>query len=105
MVPDNGLSYPIESKPPYNLCIKDLAVIPRNFLPQNQKMIPQQLKKVIKAMLVSMGGSKPLAIDQGVRNLLTPYPHRFLLLQATVSGNLRKQEFKYRPWQPIALTW
>lgn len=38
------------------LCTKDLDVMPLNFLPQNQKMIPQQLNNVIKAMLVSIGG-------------------------------------------------
>lgn len=38
------------------LCTKDLDVMPLNFLPQNQKMIPQELKNAIRAMLVRIGG-------------------------------------------------
>lgn len=56
----------------YSLCTNDFAVIPRNFFPQNQKMIPQQLKKVMRAMLVRIGGTKPSVAAQFVKNLLTP---------------------------------
>lgn len=60
--------------------------MPRNVLPQIQKMIPEQLKRVMRAMFIKMGGSNPLAIDHGVMNLPTPYPQRFLLLTAAIRG-------------------
>jgi hypothetical protein len=46
--------------------------MPRNFLPKNQKIIPQQEKKVMRAMLVKMGGMKPFSSAHGVKNLDTP---------------------------------
>lgn len=55
-----------------SLWTKDLAVMPLNFFPQYQKTIPVKQKKVIRAMLVNIGGMKPLASDQGVMNLLNP---------------------------------
>lgn len=64
----------------HSLCTNDLAVIPRNFLPQIQKIIAQQLKKVIRAMLVRMGGTNPSASAHVVKNFDTPYPQRFLFL-------------------------
>lgn len=47
-------------------------MIPLNFLPTNQKIIPQQEKKVMSAMLVSMGGMNPFSSAHGVKNLETP---------------------------------
>jgi hypothetical protein len=65
-----------------SLCTNEFFVIPRIFLPQNQKMTPQAHHSVMSAMLVKMGGLNPLASAQGVRNLLTPYPQTFLLLSS-----------------------
>lgn len=44
--------------------------MPLNFLPKNQKMMPQLAKTVSSAMFIRMGGTKPLFSAQGVRNLL-----------------------------------
>lgn len=78
-------------------CTKELAESPRSFLPQNQKMMPLQLKMVMRAMFISIGGSNPLSIDHGVRNLPTPYPQRFLLLLtvSTLSRILTTQNSTY----------
>lgn len=54
----------------HNLCTNDLEVMPLNFFPQNQKMIPQEENSVIRAMFIRIGGLKPLSSAQGVRNLL-----------------------------------
>lgn len=63
-----------------SLCTKEFAVIPLNFLPANQKIIPQQEKKVMRAMLVRIGGMNPFSSAHGVKNFETPYPQRFLFL-------------------------
>lgn len=65
---------------PSSLCTNDLAVISRIFLPQTQKTTPLQLNRVMRAMLVRIGGTKPSFSAHDVRNLDTPYPHRFLLI-------------------------
>lgn len=54
--------------------------MPLNFLPANQKIIPQQEKNVMRAMLVSIGGMNPFSSAHGVKNFETPYPQRFLFL-------------------------
>ena len=46
--------------------------MPLNFLPKNQKIIPQQEKKVMSAMLVSIGGMNPFSSAHGVKNFETP---------------------------------
>lgn len=44
--------------------------MPRNFFPQNQKIIPEQQKIVIRAIFTRIGALKPDCAAHGVRNLL-----------------------------------
>lgn len=46
--------------------------MPLNFLPAYQKIMPQQEKKVMRAMFVRIGGMNPFSSAHGVKNFETP---------------------------------
>lgn len=55
-----------------SLWTNESFVKPRKYFPQYQNRMPKLQTNVMSAMVVSIGGTKPLSAAQGVMYLLTP---------------------------------
>jgi hypothetical protein len=62
--------------------------MPRNFLPQNQKMMPVPQNRRVSAMLTKIGARKPDSAAQGVKNLLAFNVSIFPVYSSIVGGEL-----------------